>query len=117
MDKKNRSKNVEKGPKSAGVTLKTILTPRIAGFTLKIILLVSKPTGHEVPRCRNNLQLCLIEGMLGSKNYFAIVDGSAQKPRDTPFSGPNRPFWGPSAAILIESNNLFSESCSGAPIT
>ena len=100
MDKKNRSKNVEKGPKSAGVTLKTILTPRIAGFTLKIILLVSKPTGHEVPRCRNNLQLCLIEGMLGSKNYFAIVDGSAQKPRDTPFSGPNRPFWGPSAAIL-----------------
>ena len=32
---------------------------KTAGFTFKILLLVSKPTGHKEPRCRNNLQLCV----------------------------------------------------------
>ena len=53
----NQSKNVQKYPKSAGFSFKILFTAKNAGYTFKILLLVSKPTGHEVPRCRNNLQL------------------------------------------------------------
>ena len=53
----NQSKNVQIYPKSAGFAFKILLTAESAGYTFKILLLVSKPTGHEVPRCRNNLQL------------------------------------------------------------
>ena len=49
--------NQSKNPKSVGVTLKILLMPKSAGYIFQILLLVSKPTGHEVPRCRNNLQL------------------------------------------------------------
>ena len=45
--------------KSAGFTVKILITAKSAGYSFKILLLVSKPTGHEVPRCCNNLQLCL----------------------------------------------------------
>ena len=31
---------------------------KCVGFTFKILLLVSKPNGHKVPRCYNILQLC-----------------------------------------------------------
>ena len=34
------------------------------------------------------------------KTHLAKVDGSAQKPRSTPFSRPRQPFWGPLAVIL-----------------
>ena len=51
------SKNIQKYSKCAEVTFKILLMAKSAGYTFKILLLVSKPTGHEVPRCRNNLQL------------------------------------------------------------
>ena len=44
--------------KRAGITPQILLTTKSTGLTLKILLLASKPTGHLVPRCRNNLQLC-----------------------------------------------------------
>ena len=49
--------NLQKYPKIAGFSFKILLPAKCAGYTFKILLLVSKPTGHEVPRCRNNLQL------------------------------------------------------------
>ena len=52
-----QSKSVKKYPKSAGVTIKILLIPKSAGYTFKILLLVFKPTGLDVPRCRNNLEL------------------------------------------------------------
>ena len=33
--------------------------PKSAKYTFKILMLVFKPSGHEVPMCRNNVQLCL----------------------------------------------------------
>ena len=43
----------------ARITPQILLTTKSTVFTLKILLLASKPTGHLVPRCRNNFQLCL----------------------------------------------------------
>ena len=43
--------------KNTGCTSKILLMLKSAGDIFKILLLVPKPTGHEVPRCRNNLQL------------------------------------------------------------
>ena len=44
--------------KRARITPQILLTTKSTVFTLKILLLASKPTGHLVPRCRNNVQLC-----------------------------------------------------------
>ena len=43
--------------KRARITPKFLLKTKSTVFTLKILLLASKPTGHLVPRCRNNFQL------------------------------------------------------------
>ena len=43
--------------KRAGITPQILLTAKSKVFTLKILLIASKPTGHLVPRCRNNFQL------------------------------------------------------------
>ena len=43
--------------KRAQITPQILLTTKNTVFTLKILLLASKPTGHLVPRCRNNFQL------------------------------------------------------------
>ena len=45
-------------------SLKILLMIKSAGLALKILLLVPKPTGHLVPRCRNNFQLCLLVSIL-----------------------------------------------------
>ena len=44
--------------KRAQITPKILLMTKSTVFTLKILLLASKLTGHLVPRCRNNFQLC-----------------------------------------------------------
>ena len=41
--------------KCAGVTFKVLFMAKCEGYTFKIQLLVSKPTGNEVPRCPHNL--------------------------------------------------------------
>ena len=43
--------------KRARITPKILLTTKSTVFTLKILLLASKPSGYLVPRCRNNFQL------------------------------------------------------------
>ena len=43
--------------KRAQIFPQIILTTKSMVFALKILLLASKPTGHLMPRCRNNFQL------------------------------------------------------------
>ena len=43
-------KCLKSAQKSAGVSFKVLLMAKYVGYTFKILLLVSKPTGHEVPR-------------------------------------------------------------------
>ena len=51
--------------KRARITPQILLTTKSMVFTLKILLLASKPTGHLVPRCRNNFQLwCFLTNYL-----------------------------------------------------
>ena len=45
-------------------SLKIFLMIKSAGLALKILLLVPKPTGHLVPRCSNDFQLCLLVSIL-----------------------------------------------------
>ena len=47
--------------KSAYFAAKILLTTQRAGVALRILPLVQKPSGHQhlMPRCSNNLQLCL----------------------------------------------------------
>ena len=64
MNDQNWAKNIKiqtkltrKYSKRVYVTAKFLLMTKSAGLRLKILLLVLKPTGHLVPRCRNNFQL------------------------------------------------------------
>ena len=42
-----------------------------SGLALKILLLVPKPTGHLVPSCRNNFQLCQNVSKLNTAQLLA----------------------------------------------
>ena len=50
-------KSDQKISKNVKVTAKILLMTKRTGLALKILLLVPKPNGHLVRRCRNNLQL------------------------------------------------------------
>ena len=69
-------KNIQK---VCNFTAKILLMTKSAGFGLKILLLVPKPTGQLLLSCRNNLQfwtLCLWSNLIliypNHLNYFQI---------------------------------------------
>ena len=72
---------------------KNLTHDHTSGLTFKILLLVPKPTGHLVPRCRKNFRVCgwypswvwyltllaimvrwmIIHGMMGNASMTVVI--------------------------------------------
>ena len=65
-DVHNRFENVQNQPKNVEISKKCVGSYQNPTHNKKRLLLVPKPTGHLVPRCRNNLQLCFPYLYLGN---------------------------------------------------
>ena len=105
-------KLTQNNPKNAQVTAKFLLRTKTAGLPLKILMLVTKPTGKLLPSFRHNLHLCCLTCFM--MNYALICQNARKIVDKNNLRGvppPNDPEDWQDTHSIASSKTLYSSHC------